>query len=151
VFRKHARRTLGCQRVGKTLAFYGVKAGYRGIEIETVVLGVAGDNSRSTAGNFDDIGVGHVSFLLLASVSTQSSGHKPLALVGIDYGFVHCVGAGNAAAIDPNEKQAYRCDPLGVVAKERHPDGVSCVLPLRAQSTILASQSALDLVRRDGD
>ena len=27
VFRKHARRTLGCQRVGKTLAFYGVKAG----------------------------------------------------------------------------------------------------------------------------
>ena len=41
--------------------------------------------------------------------------------------------------------------PLGVVAKERHPEGVSCVLPLRAQSTILVSQSALDLVRRDGD
>ena len=66
MFRKHARRTLGCQRVKKTLAFYGVKAGYRGIEIETVILGVAGDNSRSTTGNFDDIGVGHVSFLLLA-------------------------------------------------------------------------------------
>src|ERR1700730_15794586 len=66
---------LGCQRVGKTLAFDGVKAGSRGIEIETVILGVAGDNSRSTAGNFDDISVGHVSFLLLASVSTQISGH----------------------------------------------------------------------------
>src|ERR1700730_13740486 len=42
------------------------RAGYRGIEIETVILGVACDNSRSTTGNFDDIGVGHVSFLLLA-------------------------------------------------------------------------------------
>jgi hypothetical protein len=110
VFRKHARRTLGRQRVGKTLAFYGVKARYRGIEIETVILGVAGDNSRSTAGNFDDIGVGHVSFLLLASVRTHSP-HEPLALVGIDYGFVHCVGARNAAATHPNDKQAYRCDP----------------------------------------
>jgi hypothetical protein len=49
VFRKHARRALGCQRVGKTLAFYGVKAGYRGIE--TVILGVAGNDSGSAAGN----------------------------------------------------------------------------------------------------
>jgi hypothetical protein len=60
-------------------------------------------------------------------------------VVGIDYGFVHCVGAGNAAAILPNDKQAYRCDPIGVVAKERLPDGGSCALPLRAQSTILPS------------
>ena len=81
MFRKHARRTLGCQRVGKTLAFYGVKARYRGIEIETVILGVAGDNSRSTAGNFDDIGVGHVSFLLLAlSEHAKFRPCKPLAL-----------------------------------------------------------------------
>jgi hypothetical protein len=62
-------------RLGKTPAFYGVKAGYRGIGIETVILGVAGDDSRNAAGNFDDIGVGHVSFLPLALVSTQSSGH----------------------------------------------------------------------------
>ena len=75
MLRKLARRALGCQRVGKTLAFYGVKAGYRGIEIETVILGVAGDDSRSAAGHFDDIGVGHVRFFLLASMSTQSAGH----------------------------------------------------------------------------
>jgi hypothetical protein len=75
VFRKHARDALGCQRVGKTLAFYGVKAGNRGIESETVILGVAGDDSGSAARNFDDIGVEHLSFLPLASVSTQSSGH----------------------------------------------------------------------------
>ena len=71
---KKGPRWRGCGRL-PTLAFYGVKAGYRGIEIETIILGVAGDNSRSTAGNFDDISVGHVSFLLLASVSTQISGH----------------------------------------------------------------------------
>jgi hypothetical protein len=60
VFRKHARRTLGRQRIGKTLAFYDVKAGYRAIEIETVTLGVAGNDSCGAAGNVDDIGVeGH--------------------------------------------------------------------------------------------
>ena len=63
---KHPRRALGCQRVGKTLAFYGVKAGCRRKEIETVTLGVAGDDSRGAAENFDDIGVGHESFLPLA-------------------------------------------------------------------------------------
>jgi hypothetical protein len=70
VFSKHPRRALGCQRVGKTLAFYGVKAGCRGKEIETVTVGVAGNDSRGAAGNFDDIGVGHESFLLLASVES---------------------------------------------------------------------------------
>jgi hypothetical protein len=44
-----------------------VKAGRRGKEIETVTLGVAGDNSRSAARNFDDIRVGHESFLLLGA------------------------------------------------------------------------------------
>jgi hypothetical protein len=38
---KHPRRALGCQRVGKTLAFYGIKAGCRRKEIETVTLGIA--------------------------------------------------------------------------------------------------------------
>src|ERR1700704_2042171 len=42
ILSKHPRRALGCQRVGKTLAFYGVKAGCRRKEIETVTLGVAG-------------------------------------------------------------------------------------------------------------
>jgi hypothetical protein len=72
VFDKHPRRALGCQRVGKTLAFYGVKAGCRGKEIETVTLGVAGDNSGGAAGNFDDVGVGHESFLPLASVCAKA-------------------------------------------------------------------------------
>jgi hypothetical protein len=38
-------------------------------------VGVAGDDSRGAAGNFDDIGVGHESFLPLAlvkSIYTQS-------------------------------------------------------------------------------
>ena len=69
---KHPRRALGCQRVGKTLAFYGVKAGCRRKEIETVTLGVAGDDSRGAAENFDDIGVGHESFLPLASVCAKA-------------------------------------------------------------------------------
>jgi hypothetical protein len=56
-----------------TLAFYGVKAGCRRKEIETVSLGVAGDDSRGAAGNFDDIGVGHESFLPLSSVKSKYS------------------------------------------------------------------------------
>src|ERR1700730_13154111 len=84
---------LGCQRVGKTLAFDGVKAGSRATDIETVILGVAGDNSRSTAGNFDDISVGHVSFLLLASVSTQISGHTSRLL---------CQSVGGLRLTEPN-------------------------------------------------
>jgi hypothetical protein len=71
---KHPRRALGCQRIGKTLAFYGVKAGCRRKEIETVTLGVAGDDSRGAAENFDDIGVGHEGFLPLASV--RAKGHQ---------------------------------------------------------------------------
>ena len=55
----------------KTLAFYGVEAGHRGEEIETVTVGVAGDNSRGAAGNFDDIGVGHKSFLPRASLKSS--------------------------------------------------------------------------------
>jgi hypothetical protein len=72
VFDKHPRRALGCQRVRKTLAFYGVKAGCRGKEIETVTLGVAGDDSRGAPENFDDIGVGHERFLPLASVCAKA-------------------------------------------------------------------------------
>ena len=91
---KHPRRALGCQRVGKTLAFYGVKAGCRRKEIETVTLGVAGDDSRGAAENFDDIGVGHVSFLLLASVSTQISGHTSrLTEPNANAGMTRCAGA----------------------------------------------------------
>src|ERR1700730_5622382 len=86
---------LGCQRVGKTLAFDGVKAGSRATDIETVILGVAGDNSRSTAGNFDDISVGHVSFLLLASVSRQISGHTSRLL---------CQSVGRLWLTEPNAK-----------------------------------------------
>jgi hypothetical protein len=61
---------LGCQGVGKTLAFYGVEAGRRGKEIETVTVGVAGDDSRGAAENFDDIGVGQESFLPLAALKS---------------------------------------------------------------------------------
>ena len=93
MFGKHARRTLGGKRVGKRLAFYGVKPRCRGVKIETVILGVAGDNSHSTAGNFDDIGVGHVSFLLLASASTQSSG---------DTSRLFCQSVGHLRLIVPN-------------------------------------------------
>ena len=71
VFGKFPRRALGCQGVGKTLAFYGVEAGHRGKEIETVTVGVAGDDSRGAAGNFDDIGVGHKSFLPRASLKSS--------------------------------------------------------------------------------
>jgi hypothetical protein len=71
VFGKLPRRALGCHGVGKTLAFYGVEAGRRGKEIETVTVGVAGDDSRGAAGNFDDIGVGHESFLPRASLKSS--------------------------------------------------------------------------------
>jgi hypothetical protein len=51
---------------------HNVKAGCRRKEIETVTLGVAGDDSRGAAENFDDIGVGHESFLPLASVCAKA-------------------------------------------------------------------------------
>jgi hypothetical protein len=70
VFGKHPRRALGCQRVGKTLAVYGVKARCCGKEIETVAVGVAGDDSRGATRNFDYIRVGHEGFLPLASVKS---------------------------------------------------------------------------------
>jgi hypothetical protein len=74
-------------------------------------------------------------------------------VVGIDYGFEHRVGAGNAAAILPNDKQAYRCDPLGVVAEERLPPlrwGLLC-LAINNAVNCFGEPGALDLVRRDAD
>src|ERR1700724_127246 len=62
-------------------------------DLAQVILGVAGDNSPSTAGNFDDISVGHVSFLLLASVSTQISGHTSRLL---------CQSVGHLRLTEPN-------------------------------------------------
>ena len=56
-------------------------------------------------------------------------------VVGIDYGFEHRVGAGNAAAILPNDKQAYRCDPL-VVAEERLPPLIWGLLRLAIKQRI---------------
>jgi hypothetical protein len=55
-------------------------------------------------------------------------------VVGIDYGFKHCVEAGNAAALR-NDNQAYRCDPLGV----------------KSAVNYFCEAGALDLVRRDAD
>ena len=71
-------------------------------------------------------------------------------VVGIDYGFEHRVGAGNAAA--SNDKQAYRCDPL-VVAEERLPPlrwGLLCVA-IKNAVNCFGEPGALDLVRRDAD
>ena len=73
-------------------------------------------------------------------------------VVGIDYGFEHRVGAGNSAAILPNDKQAYRCDLL-VVAGERLPPlrwGILC-LAINNAVNCFGEPGARDLVRRDAD
>ena len=80
-------------------------------------------------------------------------GFGMVRVVGIDYGFERRVGAGNAAAILPNDKQAYRCDPLGVVAEERLPPlrwGLLC-LAIKYAVNCFGEPGALDLVRRDAD
>jgi NADH:flavin oxidoreductase / NADH oxidase family len=53
----------GSEKCRPTMA---LKRGAADKEIETVTLGVAGDDSRGAAENFDDICVGHESFLPLA-------------------------------------------------------------------------------------
>jgi hypothetical protein len=73
-------------------------------------------------------------------------------VVGIDSGFEQRVGAGNSAAILPNDKQAYRCDPL-VVAEERLPPLIWGLLCLAINNAVncFGEPGARDLVRRDAD
>ena len=83
----------------------------------------------------------------------KSFGFGMVRVVGMDYDFEHRVGAGNAATILPNDKQAYRCDPLGVVAEERLPPlrwGLLC-LAINNAVNCFGEPGALDLVRRDAD
>jgi len=64
-------------------------------------------------------------------------------VVGMDYDFEHRVGAGNAAAILPNDKQAEeRLPPLRW--------GLLC-LAINNAVNCFGEPGALDLVRRDAD
>jgi hypothetical protein len=52
-----------------------------------------------------------------------------------------------------NDKQACRCDPLGVVTEERLPPlrwGLLC-LAIKSAVNYFGEPGALDLVRRDAD
>ncbi|HUZ91383.1 MAG TPA: hypothetical protein VMU78_05715 [Methylocella sp.] len=62
MFGKHSRHPLGRQRVGKTLALHDIERAISGEEIEAKAMRIAGDDSRGSAANFYNIGVGHENF-----------------------------------------------------------------------------------------
>jgi hypothetical protein len=69
---KHSRHPLGRQRVGKTLALHHIERAICGKKIKARAMRIAGDDSRGSTANFDDIGVGHENIPLVVAESLIS-------------------------------------------------------------------------------